>query len=155
MQPGPVMSVELGLLLIGAGLVLYLIEMLNPGFFIAVPGTVLIVVGILLLFFPSLFDYPLSWLALIVLAAATAWVTMRVYRRWAPPETSTTTPSVDNIVGQLGVVSEPVSATGGHVRVAGELWRAKAEVPLAVGARVKVVGLDGNLTLKVQPVQET
>lgn len=149
------MSVELGLLLIGGGLVLYLIEMLNPGFFIAVPGTVLIVVGILLLFFPSMFDYPLSWLGLIVLAAATAWVTMRVYRRWAPPETSTTTPSIDNIVGKLGVADEAVTPDGGHVRVAGELWRATSEVTVAVGTRVEVVGLEGNLTLKVKPVQET
>lgn len=149
------MSVELGLLLIGAGLLLYLIEMFNPGFFIAVPGTVLIVVGILLLFFPGLFDHPLSWLALIVLAAASAWVTVRVYRRWAPPEKSTTTPSIDNIVGQLGVVDAAVSPTGGHVRVAGELWRAKSEAALAPGTRIKVVGLEGNLTLKVQSIQET
>lgn len=149
------MAVELALLLIGGGIVCYILEVFNPGFFIAVPGTVLIVVGVLLLFLPRLFDYELSWLGLIVLAAATAWVTMRVYRRMAPPSTSTTTPSIDNIVGQLGVVSEDITAAGGHVRVSGELWRAKADVPLATGARVKVVGLDGNLTLKVQPIQET
>jgi membrane protein implicated in regulation of membrane protease activity len=144
------MALELALLLIGGGLVLYIVEAFNPGFFIAVPGTVLIVVGVVLLFFPQLFDYTLSWLGLIVLAAVTSWVTMRAYRRWAPPETSTTTPSVDNIVGQLGVADEPVSSTGGHVRVQGELWRAKSESPIATGTRVEVVGLDGNLTLKVR-----
>lgn len=145
------MGVELGLLLVGAGLLLYLIEMFNPGFFIAVPGTVLIVVGVVLLFFPQLFDYTLSWLGLIVLAAVTSWVTMRAYRRWAPPETSTTTPSVDNIVGQLGTADEPVTGTGGHVRVKGELWRARSASTIPAGTRIEVIGLDGNLTLKVRP----
>jgi inner membrane protein len=147
------MDVELGLLLIGGGLVLYIIEMFNPGFFTAVPGTVLMVVGILLLFFPDLFNHPLSWLGLIVLAGASTWVTMRVYRRWAPPSKSTTTPSVDNIVGRLGVTQGRVGPDGGEVRIEGELWRARSDAVLAAGARVEVVGLDGNFTVLVQPVQ--
>jgi membrane protein implicated in regulation of membrane protease activity len=148
------MDVELGLLLVGAGLVLYIVEASNPGFFIAVPGTVLIVVGIVLLFFPALFDYPLSWLALILLAGVVSWVTMRVYRRLAPPSTSTTTTSVDNIVGKLGVAERDISASGGDARIEGELWRARSDSPLPAGTRLKVVGRDGNLTVKVQPIDK-
>jgi membrane protein implicated in regulation of membrane protease activity len=36
------------------------------------------------------------------------------------------------------------------VRVQGEIWRARADAPLAAGKRVKIVGRDG-LALRVEP----
>jgi membrane protein implicated in regulation of membrane protease activity len=39
---------------------------------------------------------------------------------------------------------------GGRVRFRGELWNARAAVPLTPGRRVRVRGLDG-LTLIVEP----
>lgn len=149
------MEVTLGLGLLAGGLVLYIIEAMNPGFFIAVPGTVLLVVGVLVIFFPGLFEYTISWLGIIVLAAATAWLTMRFYRRWAPPEKSTTTTSVDNIVGKSGITDTETTSTGGQVRIEGETWRAvSVSTPIPAGARVEVVGRDGNLTVQVRLVSE-
>jgi membrane-bound serine protease (ClpP class) len=53
----------------------------------------------------------------------------------------------------IGAHGEVVSwqGTEGRVRVAGEIWRAGAEAPLADGAAVKVVGRDG-LVLIVRPL---
>jgi membrane-bound serine protease (ClpP class) len=49
--------------------------------------------------------------------------------------------------GMIGLVGE--IAENGWVRVAGELWRAQAEQPLAAGERVTVMSVDG-LTLHVR-----
>jgi len=53
----------------------------------------------------------------------------------------------------IGAQGEAVSwqGTQGRVRVAGEIWRARAEAPLVEGAGVKVVGRDG-LVLIVRPL---
>ncbi len=145
------MSVTIGLALIAAGLILYIIEATNPGFFIAVPGTVLLVFGVLAVFVPGIFGYTWSWLGVIVVAAGAAWLTMRAYRRWAPPEKSTTTTSVDNIEGKAGTAATDVGPQGGEVRIEGETWRATSASPVPAGGRVRVVGREGNLTLKVEP----
>jgi membrane-bound serine protease (ClpP class) len=53
----------------------------------------------------------------------------------------------------IGASGEAVWWQGqeGRVRVEGEIWRARADMPLAGGARIKVVGRDG-LLLHVRPV---
>ena len=146
------MDLAVALALIGAGILCYIIEMVNPGFFIAVPGTVLIIVGALGVFLPGLFDHTYAWLLIIVLAAVTAWATMRVYRRWAPPGRSTTTTSVDNIVGKRGVALTAIDEHAGDVRIEGESWRARAAPSVPAGDSIEVVGREGNLVLKVRSV---
>ncbi len=143
------MDLWLALTLVGAGIVCYIIETMNPGFFIAVPGTVLIVVGALGVLAPDIYDFAFAWVAIIVLAAVTAYATMRVYRRIAPPGMSTTTTSVDNIVGRRGVTVSEVNATQGEVRIEGEGWRARSPVPIPAGTRIEVTGREGNLVLTV------
>ncbi|TML96121.1 MAG: hypothetical protein E6G03_06195 [Actinobacteria bacterium] len=49
------------------------------------------------------------------------------------------------LIGQAAVVSTPT-----HVRVAGELWKARSEEELVPGDEVEVTGLEG-LTLRVSP----
>lgn len=144
------MDLWVALALMGAGILCYIIETLNPGFFIAVPGTVLIVVGLLGVFAPDVFDYTFSWIAIIVLAAVSAYITMRVYRRMAPPEVSQTTINVDTIVGRRGVAVGPVDDKVGEVRIEGESWRARSATPIPAGVKVEVVGREGNLVLKVR-----
>jgi membrane-bound serine protease (ClpP class) len=53
----------------------------------------------------------------------------------------------------VGAEGETVSWDGeeGRVRVAGEIWRARAATPLAAGKRVKVLGRDG-LALRVEAI---
>ena len=147
------MDVVLGLALIGVGLLLYIVEAMNPGFFIAAPGTVALVLGIVALFFPHFYAYPLSWLGIIVLSGLSTLGTVRFYRRWAPPAKSTTTFTVDNIVGQPGVAATAIDASRGSVRVRGESWNARSPVPVARGAQVRVVAVVDNLTVTVEPVQ--
>jgi membrane-bound serine protease (ClpP class) len=53
----------------------------------------------------------------------------------------------------IGAEGEAVSWGGeeGRVRVAGEIWRARADAPLPAGAHIKVIKRDG-LVLQVQPI---
>ncbi len=58
----------------------------------------------------------------------------------------------EQMVGSAGTVVD-WSGDGGSVRVHGEMWRARASSPLALGAHVRVTRLDG-LTLTVEPQTE-
>jgi membrane-bound serine protease (ClpP class) len=53
------------------------------------------------------------------------------------------------VLGQVGEVRTPLEPIG-SVYVAGELWSARSQQPLAVGASVRVQGRDG-LILEVEP----
>lgn len=54
-----------------------------------------------------------------------------------------------NVVGRTGEARTPIDPTG-SAYVAGELWSARSENPIAVGARVRVIARDG-LILTVVP----
>ena len=49
------------------------------------------------------------------------------------------------LVGRHGVVTHDIDTTlgSGRVNVGGEDWAAKAPEPIAIGARIRVVGADG------------
>ena len=55
---------------------------------------------------------------------------------------------VENLVGAIGEVTERLSPSG-HIRVEGELWRARSSSELLPGSRVRVVAVHG-LTLEVE-----
>ncbi|HEX3939792.1 MAG TPA: nodulation protein NfeD [Xanthobacteraceae bacterium] len=61
-------------------------------------------------------------------------------------------PVVSGDQALIGALGEAVSWQGneGRVRVAGEIWRARADMPLGDGAGIEVVGRDG-LVLVVRP----
>jgi inner membrane protein len=148
-------DVTWGLILLGLGVVLYIIETTNPGFFIAIPGTVLLVAGLIMIVSPELFQQPWSWLIIIVVSVIATWASIQVYKRIAPPEKSNTTIGIQNVVGQLGVTQTEVTTERGEVRIQGESWRAKAESgAIASGAKVVVVATEGGLTVIVKQATE-
>lgn len=150
------MDVVLGLALIGVGLLLYIIEAMNPGFFIAVPGTVALVLGVIALFFPDFYEYPLAWLGIILLSGLSTMLTIRFYKRWAPPGKSTTTFTVDNIVGEPGIADTDINMErGGTVRVHGESWNARSAAPIPKDRKVRVVAIVDNFTVTVEPLEGT
>ena len=61
---------------------------------------------------------------------------------------------VDALVDVSGTVTGRIApGSAGQVRVGGELWRARADVPLAPGAVVRVRAVAG-LELEVEPGEE-
>jgi membrane-bound ClpP family serine protease len=56
------------------------------------------------------------------------------------------------MIGLIGVADSEVHATG-RVKVRGEYWNASSVTPIAVGRRVKVLGVD-ELKLDVEETKE-
>ncbi|MBE6507566.1 MAG: NfeD family protein [Methanocorpusculum parvum] len=131
--------------LIAAGIVFLLIEAMSPGFFLAVPGTALVVLGILAFFAYDLLLTPFGVIAAVVSAAAAAAVTIFVYRK-ASPDKKPETISKDTIVGKKGRVTAEVTADSisGKVEIDGALWSAKSTGNIIpAGADVVVTASQG------------
>ena len=93
-------------------------------------------------------DVRLGWGAVLPLALllcggslALATTAARLRGKRAPA-------GAEGLLGELGETLEAVAPDAGAVRIHGERWNARAEVPIAAGTRVRVVGVDG-LELRV------
>ena len=131
--------------LIAAGIIFLLIEALSPGFFMAVPGTALVVLGVLAFFAYDLLTTPFGIVSAVAGAAAAAVVTIFMYRKVSPDKKPETI-SKDTIVGKKGRVTTEVTADSisGKVEIDGALWSAKSagkEIP--AGTDVVVVAAEG------------
>lgn len=136
----------LGWLMIVVGALVLLFEAFSPGFFLTVPGTVMIVLGILLVLgidiFNSVWGIGLAVIVAIASASLTVWFYSRIDQGEAPP----TTTSRDSVIGLTGRVTHPVDAytLDGKVRVGGHEWSAHSTgAEIAQGAAVRVVGAEG------------
>jgi len=144
-------DVTWGLVLLGIGVGLYILEMMNPGFFLAVPGTVFGVAGFLMIVAPGIFDTPWAWFLILAVSVIATVITIQVYRRIAPPEKSTTTIGTHNVIGLSGRAETEITTETGEVRIQGESWRAIAEAGIVPkGATILVVGTEGGFTVKVR-----
>lgn len=132
-------------ILIAAGIIFLLIEAASPGFFMAVPGTALVVLGVFAFFAYDLLSTPIGILIAVVAAIAAAGVTIVVYRRISPDQKPSTL-SKDTIVGKQGRVTVEVvpDIISGKVEIEGAVWSAKSlGSVIPVGAKVVVESADG------------
>jgi len=143
---------EIGLAFIIVGILLFVIEVFQPGFLIAVPGTVFIVLGLLMSFNEALglSTFSLVTIGLIV-GLGSLYGTMRMYQSLAPPDTPSEM-SIESMIGSSGVVTKDVVANEmfGKAKVGREEFRATAESDIAAGTKVKVTHAEG-ITLTVVP----
>jgi membrane-bound serine protease (ClpP class) len=73
------------------------------------------------------------------------------WRKWMRDRRAQT--GSEAMPGELAEVVEPVGTDHGTVRLRGENWRARSAGPIAVGERVRVLGVEG-LTLRVESLAE-
>ena len=145
-------SSEMALAFIIIGILLFIIEVFQPGFLIAVPGTVFIVLGILMSFDDVFGLSPFSLLIIgLVVGLGSLYGTMRMYQSLAPPDTPSEM-SIETTVGKSGVVTKDVVANEmfGKAKIGREEFRATAEADIASGTKVKVTHAEG-ITLTVVP----
>jgi membrane-bound serine protease (ClpP class) len=137
-----------GLLLILFAVVLFIAEVtvVSHGI-LAIGGVVAMALGSLMLFDAPEVGFRVSWLVIAPTVAITAGlflfaltVGVRAFRR--RPQLG-----VSGLIGQAGVALGALGPEG-QVTVQGEIWRAVADRPLADGARIRVVDVQG-LTLRV------
>ena len=144
---------EIGLAFIIIGILLFLVEATMPGFLVAVPGTVLIALGILMSFdiVSGIWLLPIG----LVVGLGSLYGTVKFYQTFAPPDTPSEM-SIESYVGKTGKVTKAVSpdTASGKVRVEREEMRAitcnSCNSDIAVGTGVEVVSAEG-ITLTVKP----
>ncbi|HJU77328.1 MAG TPA: NfeD family protein [Sphingomicrobium sp.] len=140
-------SLEPGWMWLIGGVLLLILEVLAPGFFLVFIGAAALATGL----FTVLFDLGApSQLALFALYAVIA---VLVGRRFYANRTSDSTDPLLNdraarLVGRVVTVVEPVDDHNGRVRVGDGEWSARGG-PADAGERVRITGVDGNC-LKVE-----
>jgi membrane protein implicated in regulation of membrane protease activity len=88
---------------------------------------------------------PAPWnVVLVVGAAIFEGLEVWFFRWWTKRRRPVV--GVEALIGETATVT-----TGGQVRVAGELWQARSDRPLAAGERVVIRAVEPDLTLMVEP----
>jgi membrane protein implicated in regulation of membrane protease activity len=135
----------LGLILIVAGIAMLIAEASAPGFFIAIPATVVLVLGIFGLIAPEeMFFSWVSPLIAVIVAIPMTIVSIYLYQRLAPPETPTTTVGT-SLIGRHGLVTSEIipNEISGKVKVENQEWSATAKTPIPAGSEVIVTESKG------------
>ncbi|MBA1341368.1 MAG: hypothetical protein C5S40_04440 [ANME-2 cluster archaeon] len=136
-------NVEIGWVMIIVGIGLLVAESFHPGFFVAVPGTVLMVMGSVLILLPEIFD---QWSAVIMVITAliASIATIMMYRKIAPGQTplSTSRDTLKDKIGKVTTDIEPGSITG-KVKIDSQTWSATSESVITRGKKVKVIESEG------------
>lgn len=135
---------NLALSFIVLGILLLLVEASSPGFFIGVPATVLIFIGILGLVIPDFFRSIWSPIIALLVGIPATIFTIRLYGALAPPQPPTTTVAT-SLIGKTGLVTREVvpDSLQGKVKIEYQTWSATAHDVIPEGVRVEVVGSEG------------
>ena len=135
-------TIALVIILVGA--LLIIIEAFSPGAFMVIPGTVLVIIGIIGYAYP---DFLMSWyspVSALIIAIPITLVTVKGYQLLARPVPPSTTVS-ESLVGKVGIVTvevEPGSLKG-KVKIDSEIWSATSDEVLKIGMKVKVCSAEG------------
>jgi len=148
-----VIDPAIGIALVVAGIILLAFELIHPGALLIIPGSILLVAGFLYLFLPNyLLDSYIGPVAIIVAAIVGALVEIPYYRWVAPTHRPMSTTSGGLVGDEAIVISEVVPNTlKGKVRVRSEVWSARSNVSIPVGARVRIVHGEG-VSVSVEPL---
>ncbi|MBN1432955.1 MAG: NfeD family protein [Methanomicrobiaceae archaeon] len=143
------MMVDIGIIgwtIISIGLILLLIEAYNPGFFLAVPGTTLIILGIIALVFPAIFESQMIIIIGIIMVVISTGISIWIYSRLTPEGSIPLTMSKDSLEGKTGLVRETVNpdSISGKVLIDNVEWSAKSEDRIIQkGKKIRVTSSEG------------
>jgi membrane protein implicated in regulation of membrane protease activity len=141
------LDIEPGWLWLIGGVLLLIMEVIAPGFFLVFIGAAAIATGVFTLLFG------LSAAPQLALFALYAVIAVMLGRRFYANRTADSADPLLNdrvgrLVGRVVTVVEAVDDHGGRVRVGDSEWSARGG-PAAAGERVRITGVDGNC-LKVE-----
>ena len=133
-----------------AGILMLIVEASSPGFFIGIPATIILILGLIGMAVPDIFFTWVSPVIAVGVGVPMTIVTIKVYQRLAPPEAPTTTVGT-SLIGRKGVVSKEIrpKVIDGKVTIDHQNWSATAATVIPVGADVVVVESTGvHVTVK-------
>ncbi len=119
-----------GILMLVIGGALLVAEAFVPGFFIIVPGTILVILGAIALIAPELLTFPWGIIIFVVITFVVSAGTIMFYRRLAPGHKPLST-SMDTLVGMTGEVTREVEPDNisGKVKIGEQIWSARSSGP--------------------------
>ncbi|MCD6502864.1 MAG: NfeD family protein [Thermoplasmata archaeon] len=131
--------------LIIIGILLIVAEMSIPGFFIAVPGTAMLIVGILVLVFPEILSTIWAPIIGVSVALGAMGISIYLYRRLAKPIGPPMTTSADSLIGKEGIVVKRIvpNSYSGKVKIGSDVWSATADEEIPEGERVQIKKVEG------------
>jgi membrane protein implicated in regulation of membrane protease activity len=133
-----------GILMLVIGAALLVGEAFVPGFFIIVPGTILVLLGAIALIAPDLLTFPWGIIIFVIITFVVSAGTIMFYRRLAPGHKPLST-SMDTLVGMTGEVTREVEPDNisGKVKIGEQIWSARASDRIPVGEKVIVTRAQG------------
>jgi inner membrane protein len=142
--------------LLVVGIVCLLLEIKIPGFFIAIPGTAMLLLGAVGLMMPWLLLSAASPLIALTGAVAASALSIRFYKRLGPPSAPPITSHPQGLVGETGVVVRDIDGVSlrGRVKIGGQIWSSTAVEPTPAGTLVLVLGTDGDVLVVGEPPEE-
>jgi membrane protein implicated in regulation of membrane protease activity len=142
-----------GVVLIMAGILLFILELVHPGALLLIPGSILLVAGAMYLLFPFLLLDTVYGPGIILLAVVVAIVVEIPYYRYVAPQHWPMSTTTLGLVGEVGVVISPVdqNTIHGKVRLRSQVWSARSAMPIPAGVKVRVIHGEG-VAVTVQPV---
>ena len=133
----------IGSVLLVMGIVCLLLEIKIPGFFIAIPGTVMLLLGAMGLMVPGLLFTAVGPVLALAGAVGASAASIRFYKRLGPASAPPMTSTPEGLIGEVGVVARAIDESGrGRVRIRGQIWNSTAYETLPEGTHVLVIGAD-------------
>ncbi|AWV07123.1 NfeD family protein [Marilutibacter maris] len=144
-----------GVALIVLGVVLIAVEFAMPSFgALGIGGVVALIAGSLIMFDTQVPGFGVSGQLILGIGMASALTFAGAVWLAARARSRPVTTGVEELLGASALALADFDADGrGTVRVHGEVWQARAAVPVERGEPVRVQALDG-LVLRVAPVGE-
>jgi membrane-bound serine protease (ClpP class) len=139
-----------GAALIVLGLVCFILEAtIVSGGILGTGGVIAMVLGTVLLIDTEVPELSIGWGTAIAVTLPFALITVFLLRLAVASFRYKVASGPESMVGEVGVAKTEIAADG-RVFVHGEWWNAHSAAPIPVGAKVRVVGVDG-LLLDVVP----
>ena len=142
-----------GVLLILLAIALLVVEATMPSYgILGMGGVAALIAGGLMLVQGPIPELQIQWSTMWPIAIPFGVVTVFLVRLVLVSHRKKVVTGRDGMIGEIGTASTEVHKSG-KVMVHGEYWGAHSRNPIADGAKVRVVGLEG-LQLEVEPVIE-
>jgi len=139
-------DISYGWIIVLFGALFFVLEVFSPGVFLLVPGTVLLIIGVLVILGVDIFSSTYGIVAGILIALVAAIITVFLYSRLTPGDEKPLTISMDSLVGKTGRVltAADEETLSGKVSVEGQIFSAKSKSGvIPEGAKVKVIASRG------------
>ncbi len=142
-----------GLALVFLGLALMIAEAFMPSFgALGIGGIAAFVIGSIMLMDTEVPGFTVAWQLIGSIAFFAGGMLLMMVTMLMRSRRRAVVAGPEEMIDSAGAVLDWAGEEG-HVRIHGEIWRARAKGPIAKGERVRVTRIDG-LTLEVEPKQE-